>query len=314
MNIVKITFSALALILSGHIALAATPFELDSAGTRPQFGDELCKRLNDASPIAVSQNSKDDLFLRKILPVSQKEYTSGMLNLVGDEVIWWLRSVKINNVASVGQSFHEANHTLDFAISRCLNSQIAYYYQGSILKIDLRRGDTPPFAIAAEYIPQLLKQNPLGRFNTYFVRTKPLQSNDFTMLLEEFNAYFNSGRLELAFAGSPLYARSKMNGEMIDGNIGGTTDFMLYTIYYLRATREKYPAMYARIRESKSTITFLQELWTASEKLLADAKENVSYRGGIFVIPKSTLDLIYDSENLQEMDRIGVRHKKLAPW
>jgi hypothetical protein len=176
--------------------------------------------------------------------------------------------------------------------------------------LDLARGSTPPYNIAAEKIPAQVKARPLGRYQPYFVRMQFVPGNDVTTLLDEFNAYVAAAQLEIDFATTPLYR--EMIGTF-DGNIGGIADFMLCTLCYLKAVKEKDHQAYQRIKQSPRFIAHLQRLWSEGERILSSAQPYSANQGGHFQIDQVVLDAVYSEALISELDRLSVQHLKQQP-
>lgn len=279
------------------------------AGPKPRYDAGLCIEAN--RPVIARQSSQlDEEAVRALITRTSSAQAQRLLSLVGDDVMWWVRMTRRVDLLSLPQAFHEANHTLDLRLSACNDNKATYVFEGKTYLTDLTRGTVPPFAIAAEKIPAKFKNRPLGRYFTYFEQTQPLPGNDFTTLLDELNAYVSAGQLEMKLISTPLYpAFKEMKYKSVDGNIGGAADFMLYTLSYLKAVRERSPQAYKEIQSSPLFIAHLQRLWSASEHLLEDAAPYTTANGGIFQIGPDTLDTVYSSAYIDELDRLSVRHK-----
>jgi len=227
--------------------------------------------------------------------------------MVGDEIMWWMRAQGETTMSSVPTAFHEANHVVDFQLSTCNANLASYVFAGQTYVTDLARGSTPPYAIAADKVPAPIKARPVGRYQPYFVRTKPLPGNDFTTLLDEFNAYVAAAQLEIDFATTPLYR--ELPGAF-DGNIGGIADFMLYIECYLKAVYERDAQTYLRIKRSPLFIAHLQRLWSDGERILKSAQPYLAKRGGMFQIDQEILDVVYSEAYISELDKLSVKHLK----
>lgn len=280
------------------------------AGPKPKYDAGLCIEANQNSP---SRQGKlqDEAAIRALVTGIPSDHAKRLLSLVGDDVMWWVRTSRSAGLLSLPTAFHEANHTLDFQLSDCNGNKAAYFFEGKTYVTDLVRGTVPPYAIAGEKIPAKFKSHPLGRYATYFLRTQPLPGNDFTTLLDELNAYVGAGQLEVKLATTPLYLElkeAKITG--FDGNIGGVADFMLYTLCYLQAVREVNPQAYTRIKNRPLFMAHLQRLWSASERLLENASPFTTAKGGLFQLGPDTLEAVYSPAFIGELDKLSIRHKR----
>ena len=294
----------LLLCLGSQAALhAATP---SAAGPRPRYDASLCSRAG----LAWHAKMPDEAALNDLLKRSQSAQTTRLLEMVGDEVMWWIRAQGETSMSSVPTAFHEANHVVDFQLSACNANLATYVFAGQTYVTDLARGSTPPYAIAADQVPAPIKARPVGRYQPYFVRMKPMPGNDFTTLLEEFNAYVTAAQLEIDFATTPLYR--ELPGTF-DGNIGGIVDFMLYTECYLKVVSERDSQAYLRIKKSPLFIAHLQRLWSDGERMLKGARPYLAKRGGMFQIDQEILDMVYSEAYISELDKLSVKHLKQQP-
>jgi len=283
-----------------HAASLAEP------GPRPRYDASLCARVSPAwRPKAPDEAALNDLLKRA--PSAQ---ITRLLDMAGDEIMWWMRSLGETTMSSVPTAFHEANHVVDFQLSACNANLATYVFAGQTYVTDLARGSTPPYTIAADKIPAAFKARPVGRYQPYFVRNKPMPGNDFTTLVDEFNAYVAAAQLEIDFAATPLYR--ELPGTF-DGNIGGIVDFMLYIECYLKVVGERDPQAYLRIKQSPLFVAHLQRLWSDGESILKSAQPYSAKQGGMFQIDQEILDTVYSEAYISELDKLSVNHLKQQP-
>lgn len=296
----------------GAIALAA----LLCAGTgahaaaRPAYTRADCARmLSDNAPGLA--RTPEGAALLAALPAPQSAQVARTLAAVGDDVLWWIGNSGAINFTAVPTAFHEANHTLDFTLSGCADQKAVYVFEGRTWPTEIVRGSTPPYPIAAAFVPARFKFAPIGRYQTYMVKTQSAAGADFTTLLDELNAYVGAAQLELQLVGTPLYARFRAEGIVkFDGQIGGSADMMLYMLCYLKAVRTQHPSAYAHIRDSPLALAHLQRLWSAAERVIAASAPYGTEKGGLLDFPQAALDSIYAEEFIGELDRLGLRHGK----
>lgn len=299
-NALLLVFLGLQLPAWAHAAVLAEP------GPRPKYDESLCSRAGPAWQAKTS----DEVALNDLLKPAPSPQIRRLLDLAGEEVMWWIRGMGEISMSSVPTAFHEANHIVDFQLSACHGYLATYMFAGKTYVTELARGATPPYAIAAGKIPDSIKSRPMGRYVPYFVRAQTLPGNDFTVLLDEFNAYVSAAQLEIDFATTPLY--SDISGT-VDGNIGGVADFMLYTLCYLKAVQEQNPQAYQLIRRSPLFLAHLQRLWSDGERILSSAQPYSAKRGGRFQIDQGVLDAVYSETYISELDKLSVKHLKQQP-
>jgi len=306
--------AAILFCLGMQLPAALQAAALEGAGPRPQFSESLCSRATQPGP-EWRAKTPDELALNELLREAPSPQARRLLELVGSEVMWWVRSQGEISLATVPTAFHEANHLIDFKLSACNRNLATYVFAGQVYVTDLVRGATPPYVIAAEKIPASHKSRPLGRYAPYFDRVKPMPGNELTVLVDELNAYVSTAQMEVDFAATPLYHDFFGPGKALhlDGNIGGMLDFVLYTLCYLKAVNERDPRAYQLIKRSPLFIAHLQRLWFDAERILASAQPYSTRRGGYFLIDPDTLDAVYSDAFISELDKLSVQHLKQAP-
>lgn len=301
--------AALVLFLGLQLSSEAYAAALAEPGPRPQYDESLCARA--ASPGSTwKARTSDEKALEALIEPIKSAHANRLISLAGDEVMWDIRAFGEISISTVPTGIHEANHIVDFLLSACNGQRATYVFAGQTYVTDLVRGSTPPYRIAAEKIPASIKARQLGRYAPYFERTRPLPGDDITTLMDEFNAYAGGAQLEIDLAATPLYREI---AGAFDGNIGGTADFMLYTLCYLKAVNEKDPRAYQRIKQSPLFVAHLQRLWADAERVLAAAQPYLQKRGGLYQLDQETLDVIYSEAYIAELDKLSVRHLRQQP-
>lgn len=281
--------------------------ELGAAGERPAYAQQDCARLQGKQQ-PPPPNGADGALLASLPPLASKQ-AARLRAAVGADVLWWLRTQGALNLSTLPTAYHEANHAIDVALAACNGGRAVYVFDGETYVTEMVRGATAPYVVAAAAVPAAIKAGAPVRYQTYLVRTPRVAANDFTTLLDEFNAYVGAATIEVALANSPLYARFRQDGNAaLDGNIGGAGDMMLYVLSYLKVVRTQYPDSYAKIRNSPLLLAHLQRLWTASETMLKAAAPYGSDKGGIYVIPIAALVAVNSPAFIDELDRLKIRH------
>ncbi|MEV4782391.1 hypothetical protein [Burkholderia sp. LMU1-1-1.1] len=252
---------------------------------------------------------QDEKLVRDLSDHQATAQIRGLLSLVSEDVMWWIRMGDAIDIVSLPRAFHESNHTVDLQLTQCQGNNASYYFDGRTYTTNLKRGSVPPFVIAAEKIPKVFKSRPLGRYSNYFERTRPLPGNDLTILVDELNAYLTGAELEVNLADTHLYrdAVKSEKYQSYDGNIEGAADFMLYILCYLKAVKEKNPEAYLRIKGSDQFVAHVQRLWRKAEKVFNEARPYATQNGGIYFIDQSVLDTIYSEGYITELRELGIQ-------
>lgn len=280
---------------------------LPPPGPEPVHGPADCARFASGRPPGTL--SAGDAALLAGLPPLASAQAARLRATVGSDVAWWLRRQGGIDLASVPTAFHEANHVLDLGLSACHQGRAVFVFDGTVYPTELLRGSTAPYGLAAAAVPAAFKSGGSARYQTYMVGTPRKAANDFTTLLDEFNAYASAAAIEVELARSPLYKRFRAEGNAaLDGNIGGTADMMLFVLSYLKVVRTSHPDSYARIRNSPLLLAHLQRLWRSADAMLAAAAPYSSEKGGLYVYPIAALVAVRSPAFMGELDRLGIRH------
>lgn len=299
----------LALYFAAAPATVAFAQPLGEPGPRPAYGEQDCARLGgDGGARGVSLDGAGGAVLAG-LPALASPQAARLRQAVPADLLWWLRSQGEVNLSTLPTAYHEANHAIDVALAACHGGRAVYVFGGRTYVTEMVRGATAPYVVAAAAVPPAIKAGAAVRYQTYLVRTPKVAANDFTTLLDEFNAYVGAAAIELELVKSPLYARFRADGNAaLDGNIGGAADMMLYVLSYLKVVRISYPDSYAKIRNSPLLLAHLQRLWTASEAMLQAAAPYGSDKGGLYVYPIAALVAVHSPAFIGELDRLKIRH------
>ncbi|PWF40332.1 hypothetical protein C7C56_026190 [Massilia glaciei] len=114
--------------------------------------------------------------------------------------------------------------------------------------------------------------------------------------------------MEIDFAQTDLYAKLRKSVTLLDGNIAGTADLMMYVVAYLKAARESDRAGHEKISKSPLLLTHLQRVWSEAERVVAAADEFSVRAGGFYHVPEDVLAFVSSADSLAELDRIGIEH------
>jgi hypothetical protein len=212
---------------------------------------------------------------------------------------------------TVGAAAHETFHGISFALtSSCapVNTYKTTFF-GTTYSTDLVLGATPPYGIAAGALPAGLRSG--MRYATYVGGSLgTVSGNGFNALLDELAAYVGNARTEAQWI--------RLQGDeagTLDSGVGGTVDFMAFTIAYLQAVRVNNPAAWATINNSASTKALLQAVWTKAEDVLADAHPlTLPSATRRFIYNQAAFDYIYQTASLNELVLLGINTRARSSW
>lgn len=294
----------------------ATAAEL-SAGSHPLLVAADCARLlsGDQAIAALTIQGADMQQVADMLKTTNPAHAYQVFARAPLNVMWWLRSQGGSiNMVTVGAAVHESNHEIDTALrSTCNTDRIArLLLNGAVQRTDLvtGNGSTANYSIAGETVPAALKSG--LRYATYITGAASASGNDFSVLLDELNAYTGATEFEVGLLSDPVFNVLRANG---DFNAGGQADFMLYALAYLKAARLNHPSSYAAIKSQAGTLQYIQTVWTQAEANLAALYPFTVISGaGEMVISKDTLAAAYSPDFLAELDLLGIAHQPASAW
>lgn len=212
---------------------------------------------------------------------------------------------------TVGAAAHETFHGISFALtSSCapVNNYKTTFF-GTTYTTDLVLGATPPYGIAAGALPAVLRSG--MRYDTYVGGSLgTVSGNGLNALLDELAAYVGNARTEAQWI--------RLQGDeagALDSGVGGTVDFMAFTIAYLQAVRLNNPAAWAAINNSASTKALLQAAWTRAEDVLADAHPlTLPSATRRLIYNQAAFDYVYQAGSLNELALLGITTRTRASW
>lgn len=232
------------------------------------------------------------------------------------ELQWWLSVHTLPDMPPFGLqavtlAVHETIHRVSAAATACNGGLASYYFDGQAWPTELRQGELPRNGIAARHIPPELQALRKDRYQLYIARIGQQEGNDLALLLSEFNAYTATAELELALAGSAIQQEAAAQQASVDDDVAGSADFMLFTLAYLRALREDYPADWQRIKSSPLLVAHIQRIWSSAERVQAARQQlGLAY----FQVSPAVLALVYQPAFIGELDRLGIRHLPKSPY
>ncbi len=266
---------------------------------------------------AIDLKEQDTATVNQLLLDSQNKDAYQLFRLLPRSVMWWIRINKRISLISLATAIHETVHDIETLLRSCGDGNSTYIFNSHAWKIELRPGNTVNFSIAEESIPEKFKMvTPANsNFNTYIIQSKNYPGNDILNAMDEFNAYTLSAKLETDLTSSIVYEKLKTGGlDFYSGNIAGMSDFMLYTLCYLKVARARYPLTYKRIKNSPLMLAHLTRLWGSAENILDIAYKFTLRKGGIYSVNSDLIYTIYLPEFISELDQLGVQHAELANW
>jgi hypothetical protein len=311
MRWISLTFIQLAFPLAMFAPLQAGAGDVRQAmpalGVRPAYGELKCKDIVIGSSIA----SKELAYVGVVEAAVREggDSAKALFNTMPEEFLWWIRLTGSIDIHTVGMAVHETSHTLNTRLSNCNHGRASFYFEGVRWNTEYRSAGSPPYATAASYVPDALKKSPLSRYQNYFVRLGPNPANDFRALLDEFNAHVEGARVEVNAIGSPLYTRF-VQFDAFDGNLGGTAEFMLYTLAYLKKLRMEHPEAWQAVRDSPLLLAHIQRMWSGAETLFDRWRATGDKK---YVVSRDILHTVYQSAYIAELDRLDIRHRPCSP-
>lgn len=303
---------------TSSVALSAFATAVNlSAGAAPSLGGSDCARLasGDQAIASLVIQGADMQQVSEILRAVNAAHAYQVFARAPLNVMWWLRAQSGPiDMVTIGAAIHESNHEIDFALrSRCNTDGFArLLLNGSVQTTGLVSGNgtTANYSIAAETVPPALKTG--LRYSTYVTGAASASGNDFSVLLDELNAYAGGTQFEIGLLSDPIYRAVRADG---DFNAGGQVDFMLYALAYLKSARLNHPTTYGVIRNQAATIAYLQKLWTQAESNLSALYPHTVISGsGGMVVSKDALAAAYSPEFIVELDFLGVSHQSAGAW
>jgi hypothetical protein len=279
-----------------------------------------CPRLADpvAARAGLTDLDADIAQVREILRLSGAIHGEAILAANPGLFAHWIRLQGRIDFSSIAAAVHETNHGLDFDLSLLCqrNGPWSFFRDDRVHRTSLQPSQTANYSIAAATVPDRLKTR--FRYPTYIEDSARFNGNDFSALLGELNAYTGAGGVEVAMLRQldpQRYAAFLPGrGTVIDGDVGGLADFQLYLLAYLKAARLNQPETWTAIRSQPDTLAVIALLWSRAEEVLIDAYPFTVGARGPLSVPTDVLATTYSTEFLDELDRLGIRHRTAADF
>lgn len=300
-------------------APAKNPVPTEAAGPGVTLTLTDCARITGNPVPSPAITGADMQEVNDVLLSQDAAHSYDMFQRSPADVMWWVRSSgRAVTLGTLGTGVHETNHVIDFLISAICSGDgySRYLLDGQVHLTGTRMGDTANRVIVDSTYPAALKVSRAARFDAYITDTAGNSRNDFSSLLDEFNAYAGAAALEAAVRGAPEMAYLYQENVMSDENIGGMVDFMLFMQHYLLAAKSSSPLTYSAIQGQPDTLAFMQVLWTRAESVLVRAyphSTTATGKGGT-IVPADVFAEIYSPQMLSELDALGITHKVAADW
>ena len=287
------------------------------AGTSPAVTTANCPLLTASGITQPAISGADMQATSDILQAVDPVHSYSEFARLPATFMWWLRSGSDGvDMLSLGAAVHETNHKIDSTLRNLCNSDglARFYADDRVYVTDLRKGDKlANYSIAAESYPASLKATRALRFDAYITGSASSSGNDFSVLLDELNAYSGAANFEAKLLASAAYSQLAVKA---DSDVGGMTDFMLFLQAYLKSARLDYPATYSTIQGQGQTKVFIQFAWSRAEAILAAAYpySSAASAGNAIRVPVDVLNAVYSADFLQELDALGITHKTAADF
>ena len=287
------------------------------AGSSPKVTAASCPLLTASEIIAPAIDGADMQATSDILQAVDAAHSYSEFARLPATFMWWVRSGSDQvDMLSLGAGVHESNHKIDSTLRNLCNSDglARFYAEGRVHVTDLRKSDElANYSIAAESYPAALKGTRALRFEAYITGSARSSGNDFSILLDEVNAYSGGANFEAKLLANAAYAQLAVRA---DADVGGMTDFMLFMQAYLKSARLNHPATYSTISGQGQTKVYIQFAWSRAEAILAAAYpySTAAAPGNAIKVPLDVLREIYSADFLQELDALGITHKTAADF
>lgn len=261
--------------------------------------------------------SKEELLVEKILVKYGSHHALELFNAAPDYFMWWIRFFQEITIQSIGTAIHETNHQIDLAIGKCDNAGGAkFLINGKIFRTSLKFGNFEPYSVLDRNLPEEFKVMQLSRYSQYIKKSGLQKNSDITTLLMELEAYLGAAIFEIEVAKKNNLNLIASEITAYDGNLGGTVDFMLYLLAYLKTLRMDYPSQYDALISDKAFINLTQNLWSASEEVILSSIDVTKYidEKNVMTFSSRVLSSIYSEKFIGELDEIQINHKSREYW
>jgi hypothetical protein len=229
----------------------------------------------------------------------------------------WIYDKENIDMGMLAGAVHEANHMLNSNLSFSSTSeyQSKYFFLGDIYTTGLNFENTVNYSIVEETIPQDLKSH--NRYKTYIEGSKDVNGNNFSVILDEFTAYLGGALFEYRyFISDRMEVLPSNQTRTSDSNPAGTVNFMVYLQCYLKSARANYTDAYNSIKTQRSTLRYIETLWSAAERMLVELHPyTIENKTRIkFAIPIDYFKAAFSKDLLEELDLLGIPHMHYSDW
>lgn len=288
-----------------------------AAGPSPSVTTANCPRITSPNITAPVINGADVQATSNVLRAVDPVHSFAEFARLPDFFMWSLRSSSDRiDMLSLGGSVHETNHKIDASLRNLCNSDglARFFAEGRVYVTDMRKTDQlANYSIASETYPAALKTTRAFRYDVYIPGSASSSGNDFSVLLDELNAYSGGANFEAKLLANTAYAQLAVNA---DSDVGGMADFMLFMQAYLKSARLNHPATYSTLQAQGRTKAYMQYAWSRAEGILAVAYPytTAAASGNAIKVPVDVLRVVYSADFLQELDGLGIMHKTAADF
>jgi hypothetical protein len=273
------------------------------------------------SHLAIESLNLNDLNYRKIHDfLYQVDRTNAYHVFTRDpeDFLMWCEMIDATDVldkSTISAALHETNHMIISQLRRCNSTSFySFLFMGMIYSTELNKENTAHISVVEETILDIFK-NP-NFYKTYIEDSKPY-NNNFAVLLNELNSYTGGGWFDFQYLNSGLLPDISWTSAS-EGQLSGMINFMAFLQYYLKSVRLNHSATYQTIKSQKTTLNYIQTLWSKAEEVLVlsypitkMSGTNSKYQ---ILFNEDYFDIIYSDDLLQELDSIGIIHKERAFW
>ncbi|MFD2365385.1 hypothetical protein [Pseudoduganella sp. GCM10020061] len=296
-------------VRSANIGDGNPDIKLRPPTKRRDLGTVPCSHLQKRVTGRISNQPRDAMAVFQLLRDANDDSTLKLFEVLPDEFMWWMRSLGEVSMFSLGVATHETAHAFWDIAYRC-GSPLQYYFRGSGWPVERALTWTANYSIVAAGIPRQFKQaRPGNRYQHYIEGSREHFANDLSVLLSELNAYVETANLEIKLARTKLFPSHRPDGPIsINSNVGGSADFMLFTLAYLHALKSTDPDGFQALKGLPLFQAHLQRLWTSSEEMLCRASAYSDRAGGVLSIPSDALSHIYQSGFASILHDLNVKY------
>lgn len=273
-----------------------------------------CTRLTSAAQSAAALDLSDPMVRAvhdELLAIDPVHAYPVFVRMPAQFVNWIALLEGTLDMDTIGFATHETMHNLSYALGACSPQQrAAYLVLGTTVDSGLRFGETANYSIVAETIAPELTSH--FRYTEYIPSAAAANGNDLRILLDELAAYVGSASTEQRYIAS---GRAGNDRRVLEYNLGGTVNFMVFLQHYLLSARLNHPQTYAAVRANPTTLAAIQFLWTTAEDVL-QASYPLTVVGSVprLDYSRAYFAAAYSPALLAELDALGIAHRSAESW